>query len=335
MNTKTYLLTKNQIEKIFTMRDYVLAIEEAFRLYGQGKVQMPPKVYLSFPKGDLRCMPVYIPSMNIAGVKNVNVHPINVGLPTVMATITLFDPDTGFPIAIMDGTSITKMRTGAAGGVAAKYLSREDSRTAAFIGSGVQAKTQLEALLVVRPDIVKIKAFDVDAQKLKNFVQHARTHYSTDSEGAASVEEAVKDADIVITTTPVRNPILKAEFLRPGAHVNAIGADAPGKQELEIELLKRARIVVDNWQQASHAGEINVAVSKKMIGNEDIYGDIGEIVSGSKIGRDSSDLITVFDSTGLAIQDIYAACRIYRTLISNKETEAKSERIAFFDNDNF
>jgi alanine dehydrogenase len=330
MNTSTYIIKKTQIEKIFTMQDYVSAIEEGFRLYGQGKVQMPPKVYLSFPKGDLRCMPVYIPSLNIAGVKNVNVHPANKILPTVMATITLFDPETGFPIAVMDGTSITKMRTGAAGGVAAKYLSRKDSRTAAFIGTGVQARTQLEALLAVRPGIAKIKAYDADAQNLKNFVQHARTHYSTDIEGAASVEEAVKDADVVTTVTPVRSPIVKAQFIREGAHINAIGADAPGKQELEIELLKRARIVVDNWQQASHAGEINVAISKKMISSTDIYGDIGEIVSGSKIGRDSSDLITIFDSTGLAVQDIYAACQIYRALISNKETEAELQTIAFF-----
>ena len=330
MNTSTHIIKKTQIEKIFTMRDYVSAIEEAFRLYGQGKVQMPPKVYLSFPKGDLRCMPVYIPSLNIAGVKNVNVHPANKSLPTVMATITLFDPETGFPIAVMDGTSITRMRTGAAGGVAAKYLSRKDSRTAAFIGAGVQARTQLEALLVVRPGIAKIKAYDADAQNLKNFVQHARTHYSIDIEGATSVEEAVKDADIVTTVTPVRNPIVKAQFIRKGAHINAIGADAPGKQELEIELLKRARIVVDNWQQASHAGEINVAISKKMISSKDIYGDIGEIVSGSKIGRDSSDLITIFDSTGLAVQDIYAACQIYRALISNKETEAELQTTAFF-----
>ena len=120
MRNSTHIITKHKIEKVFAVRDYVNAIEEAFKLYGQGKVQMPAKVYLSFPKGDLRCMPVYIPDLHIAGVKNVNVHPANRDLPTVMATITLFDPETGFPIAIMDGTTITKMRTGAAGAVAAK-----------------------------------------------------------------------------------------------------------------------------------------------------------------------------------------------------------------------
>ncbi len=331
MNTSTYIIKRPQIEKIFGMRDYVAAIEEAFKLYGGGKVQMPPKVYLSFPKGDLRCMPVYIPDLNIAGVKNVNVHPSNKDLPTVMATITLIDPETGFPIAIMDGTSITKMRTGAAGAVAAKYLSREDSKTAAFIGTGVQARTQLEGLLIVRPEISKINVYDVEKNSAENFVQYVKANYSVDIELAKSVEDAVAAADIVTTTTPVRKPIIKSQYIKNGTHINAIGADAPGKEELEIELLKRARVVIDNWEQFSHAGEINVAVSKKIISRENIYADIGEIVTGKKSDRDSSELITIFDSTGLAIQDIYSACMIYRKLITDKKNEAELEKISFFD----
>ncbi|HUT29525.1 MAG TPA: hypothetical protein VMX13_07025 [Sedimentisphaerales bacterium] len=151
MDRSTYLIKRTRLEAVFNMSDYIAAIEEAFVLYGNAGVQMPAKVYLSFDKGDLRCMPAYIPSMAVAGVKNVNVHPLNKDLPTVMATITLVDPETGFPLAVMDGTHITKMRTGAAGGVAAKYLSRQDSQTAAFVGAGTQARTQLEALLITRP----------------------------------------------------------------------------------------------------------------------------------------------------------------------------------------
>lgn len=329
MKTSTYIIKRPQIEQIFEMRDYIAAVEEAFKLYGEGKVQMPPKVYLSFPKGDLRCMPVYIPSLNIAGVKNVNVHPANRDLPTVMATITLVDPETGFPVAIMDGTLITKMRTGAAGAVAAKYLSRENSKTAAFIGTGVQARTQLEGLLVVRPGISKIFAYDVDAASTENFVRDVQARHALDAEGAESVEKAVAEADIVTTTTPVRSPLIKARYIRKGTHINAIGADAPGKQELEIELLKRAQVVIDNWEQSSHAGEINVAVSKNIIKREDICADIGEIVTGKKTGRADSEQITIFDSTGLAIQDIYSACTIYRALISQHEAELG--KIAFFD----
>jgi alanine dehydrogenase len=333
MRTSTYIIKRPQIEKIFGMSDYIAAIEEAFKLYGEGKVQMPPKLYLSFPKGDLRCMPVYIPPLNIVGVKNVNVHPANKDLPTVMATITLFDPETGFPIAIMDGTLITKMRTGAAGAVAAKYLSREDSKTAAFIGTGVQARTQLEGLLNVRHGITKINAYDVDAKSADNFAQHVKANYSLVVEPAGSVEEAVLAADIVTTTTPVRSPIVKAQYISKGTHINAIGADAPGKQELEIELLKNARIVIDNWEQSSHAGEINVAVSKNIISREDIYADIGEIVTGKKPARESTEMITIFDSTGLAIQDIYSACMIFRALVSNEKTEAELEKISFFSRD--
>jgi alanine dehydrogenase len=326
----TYIIKRPEIEKVFNMSDCVSIVEEAFRLYGEGKVQMPPKLYLSFDRGDLRCMPAYIPSTKAAGVKNVNVHPSNKDIPTVMATITLVDPDTGFPLAIMDGTHITSMRTGAAGGVAAKYLSREDSRIPAFIGAGVQAKTQLEALLVTRPGIRKAIVYDINKVAMENFAQSISAKYALDVDCATSVRDAVNNADIVTTTTPARIPIIKAEYIRAGAHINAIGADAPGKQELDPDILRRARIVIDNWVQASGCGEINVALSKGIITQEDIYGDIGEIVTKKKPGRESSEQITVFDSTGLAIQDISVASQIYRKLISDKELEAILEKTDLF-----
>jgi alanine dehydrogenase len=331
MNKSTYIINRSKIEKTFGMGDYISTVEKAFDLYGCGEVQMPSKVYLSFPKGDLRCMPVYIPALNIAGVKNVNVHPANTDIPTVMATITLFDPETGFPVAIMDGTYITKMRTGAAGAVAAKYLSREDSKIAAFIGTGVQARTQLEGLLIVRSGISKIIAYDIDAKNLDNFVQYVKATFQINTEAAASVQKAVSNADIITTSTPARSPIVKLKYIRNGTHINAIGADAPGKQELDFEILEQSRVVVDNWEQASHGGEINVAMSKGIIGREDIYADIGEIVTGKKLARQSTDVITVFDSTGLAIQDIYSACEIYRAIVSNEKYEAELMKVAFCD----
>jgi alanine dehydrogenase len=331
MNTSTYIINKNQIEKTFGMADYIASVEKAFDLYGRGQVQMPPKVYLNFPKGDLRCMPVYIPALNIAGVKNVNVHPANKGIPTVMATITLFDPQTGFPVAIIDGTYITGMRTGAAGAVATKYLSREDSKAAAFIGTGVQARTQLQGLMVVRPSISRIIAYDIDAKNLDNFVQYVKAEYPVIVDRAASVQETSANADIITTTTPARSPVVMFGYVHKGTHINAIGADAPGKQELDFEILKNSLVVVDNWEQASHGGEINVAISKGIIGRADIFADIGEIVTGKKSARQSPDTITVFDSTGLAIQDIYCACEIYTALVSNKKYETQLEKVTFFD----
>ena len=325
----TYIIKRCEIEEVFGMVDYICAIEKAFMLYGEGKVQMLPKVYLSFDNGDMRCMPAYLPSMEAAGVKNVNAHPKNKDMPAVMATITLVDPDTGFPMAIMDGTHITKMRTAAAGAVAAKYLSREDSKVAGFVGTGVQARTQLEALLIVRPKLSGIVVYDINEANMKHFAEEVRTQYDLQVEYASSVKNAVEKADIVITTTPVRSPIIKAGYIRQGAHINAIGADAPGKQELDPKILKQARIVIDNWEQASHGGEINVPLSEKLISREDIYADIGEIVCGKKSSRESPEQITVFDSTGLAIQDISVAAKIYKKLMSDKNLSAELEKVDF------
>lgn len=329
MNLATYIIKSSDIEDVLSVSDYVSIIEKAFELYGAGQVQMPPKVYLTFDKGDLRCMPTYLPTMKIAGVKNVNVHTENKDIPTVMATITLFDPDTGFPVAIMDGTLITKMRTGAAGAVAAKYLSRADSASAAFVGAGTQAATQLGALLVTRPEIARVTTYDINQANANSFAQEVAAKYGLDVRCASSVEDAVKDADIITTTTPVTTPIVKAEFVRPGTHINAIGADAQGKQELDPQLLKHATIVIDNWEQASHSGEINVALSRGIISRADIYANIGEIVTGKKAGRQSAEQITVFDSTGLAIQDVSAAAEIYRKLISDEPLEANLEKVSF------
>ncbi|MCD6393810.1 MAG: ornithine cyclodeaminase family protein [Planctomycetes bacterium] len=330
MTQLTYIISAEMIENAFSMADYVSTIEQSFELYGRGEVQMPPKVYLTFDKGDLRCMPVYIPAMNTAGVKNVNVHPANDALPAVMATITLIDPETGFPLAIMDGTHITRMRTGAAGGVAAKYLARTDSKTAACIGTGTQAATQLEALLITRPTISKVVLFDISLESMKHFARLVKQKHGLKATCANSVEEAVKNADIVTTTTTVRSPIVKSEWIKPGTHINAIGADAKGKQELDPAILKHAKVVIDNWAQASHSGEINVAVTKGLITQKDIHADIGQIATAKKPARQNPEEITVFDSTGLAIQDISAATMIYRKLTSDETLKAKLETFEFF-----
>jgi alanine dehydrogenase len=308
---QTSLITKAQVEKAFSMQEYIDTVEKVFKLYGEGKVEMPSKVYLSFEKGDLRSMPASIPDMKIAGVKNVNVHPGNKDLPVVMATVTLIDPENGFPLAIMDGTYLTGMRTGAAGAVAAKYLSREDATTAGFIGAGQQAHTQLEGLMLVRK-ISRVLVHDMSEEHMKKFAYDVKAKYGIAAE-AVSADEVCK-ADIVTTTTPSRTPVL--DSVGKGTHINAIGADAPGKQEINPEVLKDALVVIDDWEQASHSGEINVPLKKGVVSKEDIYANIGEIVCGKKACRESADQITVFDSTGLAIQDISCASEIFRKLQS-------------------
>jgi len=316
-----HIIKKEQIARVLAMADVIKIMEETFRLHGLRKIQQPPKTYLMFEKGDLRSMPAYIgsPRMNIAGIKCVNVHPGNSRrkLPTVMATILLIDPETGYNIAVMDGTLITELRTGAAGALAAKYLSRKDSRVVGFVGAGRQAQTQLDGLIVVRP-IKLIKIYDIAREKVVNYCQWVKKRYNIATQIADTVSEAVRDSDIVVTTTPSRHPIVRAKDISPGTHINAIGADAPGKQELESTLTKKAIIVIDEWEQASHSGEINVPLAQGIITKRNIYGELGEVVAGLKKGRTNNRQITIFDSTGLAFQDISTAYVAYQRLRRQK-----------------
>jgi alanine dehydrogenase len=309
----TALISRSQVEQVLDMEAAVGAVESAFRACGEGRVQMPPKPYLVFNRGDLRCMPAYIPDLGLAAVKNVNVHPANTSLPTVMATVTVFDPETGFPLAIMDGTYLTALRTGAAGGVAARYLARPDSSVAAFVGCGAQARTQLAALMVTMPALETVLAVDVDAKRAEEFASHAGAEHGVAAR-ACSLAEALAQADLLTTVTPVSEPYVSRDAVGEGLHINAIGADAPGKQELETDVLQSARIVVDNWEQASHGGEINVAVSEGLLGRQDIAAEIGQVVTGQVSVRQGPGDITVFDSTGLAIQDCACAALVWNAL---------------------
>jgi len=310
------LLSKREIEKLITMGEAIEAVEEAFRAKGLGKVQMPPKSYVFLRRyhGDFRVMPAYLENIDAAGVKIVNVHPNNpkrYNLPTVMAVIVLLDPKTGAPIAIMDGTSVTNIRTGAAGAVAAKYLARRDSEVVAMVGSGAQARTQLLALAETFK-IKEVRVNDLSVNNARAYVRLMKKRVRADYKIFTRTEHAVRGADIVVTTTPSRKPIVMNEWISDGTHINAIGADAPGKQELDPQILLRAKVVVDDVQQAIHSGEVNVPLSLGLIARADIFGDLGEIVAGKKRGRTSEDEVTVFDSTGLAVQDIATDWVIYQ-----------------------
>jgi alanine dehydrogenase len=304
-------LSGEEMENLLEMSEVITAVEHAFREHGLGRVQMPPKVYLYFQEGDLRAMPAYIPSLDKAGVKIVNVHPGNPsrGLPTVMATYVLVSPETGAPLAVMNATYLTDARTGAAGAIAAKYLARKDSKTFGLIGAGRQAKSQLLAIA---------ELFELERVLVASRTRRSAERFATEMGKklgidviACEVREAC-NADIVTTTTPAREPVVKDEWIGEGTHINAIGADAPGKQELDPKILRRAKIVVDAWEQAKHSGEINQSLRNRLLFREDIYAELGEIVAGKKPGRESDEEITVFDSTGLAIQDVAAAALAYR-----------------------
>ncbi|MBS7656365.1 MAG: alanine dehydrogenase [Candidatus Bathyarchaeia archaeon] len=319
------VLTKNEIEQLISMNEVMQAVEVAFKEKGLGFAQMPPKIYLSYSKynGDLRAMPSYLERLNISAVKVVNSHsenPSKYNLPSVMATIVLIDPQNGAPLAIMDGTWITAMRTGAAGGLAAKYLARKGSKKVGLVGAGAQAKTQLLALMTLYGKLDLVKVWSRTRELRENFVYEARMTYKDLSQIIAveNIEDATKEVDILVTTTPSRTPLVFDKWISEGTHINCIGADAPGKEELDPNILKRAKIVVDDWEQASHSGEINVPLSQGIISKNDIWGDICEIAAGLKHGRTSESEITVFTSTGLAIQDAVTAKLAYDKALSKK-----------------
>jgi alanine dehydrogenase len=300
---KTLILTFNDVKRIIDVDMVIEAVEDAFKEYGKGKTVMPSKIYLSLEDyaGDFRAMPAFVKGS--AGLKWVNVHLKNrfkTGLPTVMAVIIYSDPATGFPIAIMDGTIITNYRTGAASAIAAKYLARKESKNLGLIGCGAQAQTQLMAISrFFSLDTVRI--FSPSEESMNAFIARNNT-FNIEK---APIEEVAK-SDIVCTTTPVRKFIVDRTWIEDGTHINAIGADAPGKQELDPEILSDAKVVVDDLEQASHSGEINVPIRNEIFKKEDVYATLGEIVVGAKPGRERNE-ITVFDSTGLAIQDVATA----------------------------
>jgi alanine dehydrogenase len=314
------LLTETEVKQLLSMEEVIEAVEYAFREKGLGHVQMPPKTYLFYDEygGDLRVMPSYVKEVAVSAAKVVGVNPNNpsiYGLPTVMATIILLDPKSSAPLAIIGGTWITAMRTGAAGGVAAKYLARKNSRAIGLIGAGSQARTQLVALLCLYSSLEEVRVYDINQSVRESYVSEMKSTYGDKIKNIFSVEEAkdaVKGADIIVTTTPSRKPLVMNEWVEEGTHFNCIGADAPGKHELDPFILKRSKIVIDDWEQASHSGEINVSLSKGLITRVNIWAEIGEVVAGLKPGRTSPDEITVFASTGLAIQDAVTAQIAYK-----------------------
>jgi alanine dehydrogenase len=232
----------------------------------------------------------------------VNVHPNNPakGFPTVMALTVILDIDTGQPVAVINATRLTDMRTGAAGAIAAKYLSARKEIVLGVIGTGRQAQAQVTAIsreLKIR----QIKIWSRNPEHVRKFADRFMEFPCV----ASSLENAC-DCDVLVTTTPSRTPIIRSEWIHAGTHINAIGADAPGKEELDPALLRRAQVFVDDPAQAIHSGEINVPISNGIYRATDIAGTLGEIVTGRK-KRAGPDTITIFDSTGLAIQDLAIA----------------------------
>jgi alanine dehydrogenase len=313
------IINSETIKNIIPMKKAIELVENAFFHVSENKVQMPSKVYLDLPQynGDFRAMPVYSSADNMAGIKWVNSHSNNFkyGKPAVMATLLLNDPHTGELLAILDAGELTAIRTGAAGGVAIKYLSNPGASAVALIGAGKQAYYQALALLeVCKPNTIHI--YDINEKNMYALKDHLAPFYSGIISCCSTAKKAVENSSTLITTTPGLKTIIDYNWVQKGTHINAIGADAQGKQELDIRLLQESRIIVDDFEQASHSGEVNVAFSKGLISKENLSISISDIVSGKHKGRLHNDDITIFDSTGLAIQDIAVASYVYKKIIS-------------------
>lgn len=305
------------------MKDVIGAVEEAYKAFNSDQVVQPDYIGIDLhpPRGDIDFKLGYYKGNEIISMKASSGgfpnNPTTYGVPSGMGTILLFDARTCALICVMDGSLITGLRTGACGAVSVKALARKDAKKITSIGTGNQARMQIRAINEVMK-IEEIHAWSNDPDKLFQYKTDIESEFGIPVVIANSKKEAVEQADILITTTRGKGSVVEADWVRPGTHIVAIGTDAKGKQEFDPEIFRNAKVVVDSIMQCSEKGEIQHALSKKIIAKSDIHAEIGEVLLGKKPGRGSDEEITIFDSTGMAIQDNTTSTKIYRNAIENK-----------------
>jgi alanine dehydrogenase len=306
-NRKTLILSRTDMMGLVTLAEYVQCVEQAYRMHGEGRFYMDPKGHIVLDKypGEWEAMPSYIEEPEAAACKWVSIRERNrelFDLPTVFSILIYTHPETGFPLAIVDGSYHTVMRTGAAAAVSAKWLARPDSKVLAIVGAGHMAGGALETCNEVF-DWDEVRVWSRSQETLDRFAAKYEGRYSFRLKPSADLADVVSGADVVVTITPARGPIVLDDWIAEGTHVAAIGADKGGDQELDPKIIQRARIFVDDIRQCRTDGEINVPLAQGLISEDDIAGEIGEVITGKKPGRSSDSEITVFDSTGIALQD--------------------------------
>jgi len=307
-NRKTLILSRTDMIGLVTPAEYVACVEQAYRMHGEGRFYMEPKGHIVLDKypGEWEAMPSYIEDPEAAACKWVSIREHNrskFDLPTVFSILIYTHPETGFPLAICDGSYHTVMRTGAAAAVSAKFMARKDSKRLAIVGAGHMA----EGTLATCNEVFtwdEVRVWSRTPATLDAFFKTQQPKYPQLSiRPSTDLEQVVRGADVVVTVTPARGPIVKDEWIAKGTHIAAVGADKAGDQELSPKILQRARIFVDDIRQCRTDGEINVPLAQGLLKLEDIAGEIGEVVTGKKVGRLAESDITVFDSTGIALQD--------------------------------
>jgi len=310
------IISKSEVQECLPMSRAIDAVRTAYSAFARGRVQMPPVQHLDVPdyRGEVDIKSGFVQDFGLIGTKIASGFYDNqkLGLPSGIAIIVLMDLKTSIPLAIMDGTHITSYRTGAAGAVAASVLARNDSNVVGVVGAGTQGRMQVLALKELF-DIQSVNVWDIDRERAQDYRKDMQERIGIQVSVVDAPSEVLPGADILVTATPSREPLIMADKIHDGLHINAIGADGPGKQELDPLIMKRAsKIVVDSLAQCRRIGEIQHALAQGVIDERSVHAEIGEILNNDKPGRENETEVTLFDSTGLSAQDIAAANVVYR-----------------------
>lgn len=310
----TLLLTGQDVRSVLSLDECIMAVEGAFRLYGEGKTAAPGILGIHAREGGfhIKAGLLQLGRNYFAAKVNANFpgNGTRLGLPTIQGVIVLSDAENGRPLAVMDSMEITSLRTGAATAVAAKHLARKNSRVATICGCGNQGRIQLRALVNVLR-LEKAYAYDMLGDRASRFANELSAALRIEITAVTDLSHAVRQSDVCITCTPSRRYFLQRQDVRPGTFIAAIGADNPEKQELEPALMTDSKIVVDILEQCATIGDLHHALQAGLVTIADVHAELGEIVAGKKLGRESADEIIVFDSTGMALQDVAAAASVY------------------------
>jgi len=315
------ILSQDETREGITMRQAIEVMRDLFRQLSSGQVDMPLRSSLATKSGHTLIMPAYLRSSNALGVKVISVYSKNVarGLPNVTALVALMDTETGSPLALIEGTYLTALRTAATSGLATELLARQNAHTLAVFGAGAEARTHIDAVCCVR-DIKELRIYSRTRRSAEILAKEVnQKHAALTVAISQSPTDAVKDSDIVVTATNSATPVFKGEDLPPGVHINAIGSFRPDVQEIDENTVRRAKVVVDSHEAAiSEAGDLIIPLKKGIITEEHIHAELGEILSGSKLGRETSSEVTLFKSVGNAAQDIAIAQAVFKAAELNK-----------------
>lgn len=320
------VLSKEVIQNIFTMRDAIEASKEAMRLYSEKKAEVPLRVTIQVPKyeGKSLFMPAYVEPLDAIGIKVASVFSNNraIGKPSIIAQMLLIDGKTGEVIAIIDGTYLTQLRTGALQGAATDLLARKDAKIGVLIGAGGQAPAQLEAMLTARP-LSEVRVVNSTLERAQAFVEQVQAHFKSFKTNIVAVKDAnaaIRDADVITTATTARHPVFDANFLKPGVHINGIGGYMPEIQEIPTEAVQKAdKILMDTREGVlEEAGDLLIPIQEGKLSLSDLDGELGEVILNKIKGRETDEEITFFKAVGSAVFDVVTAQMIYEKAVAAK-----------------